>query len=272
MPIPDDAHDPSTIAYDRQLVPWLFEHWAEPFIDLAAPTPSARLLDLACGSGLITRHLAGRLDRDGRIDAVDIDPAMLAYASSTIGDERVHWHVSDASKLPLGDGSLDGALCHQGMQFFPTPSDVLAEIARTLRPGGRLTVAVWGRLDDNPWPAALADATRAVLGDEAAAGMTTVCALGEPSQLIAPLRAAGFEHVTAETRERTATHPDVQAAVAGQLDALPSGSITDRLDDDQRAQLAAVMIAHLAPHTDRDGRLAVPSTGVLASAIMPENA
>ena len=78
MPFPEDAaDDPSTVAYDRQLVPWLFQHWAEPFIALAAPPASARFLDLACGSGLITRNLVIRLDRLGRIDAVDIDPAAV---------------------------------------------------------------------------------------------------------------------------------------------------------------------------------------------------
>lgn len=270
MPIPEDAgSDPSTIAYDRELVPWLFGHWAEPFVDLAEPLASSRLLDLACGSGLIARTLVGRLDRDGRIDAVDIDPAMVAYASSTIDDERVRWHSSDAADLPLEDGSIDGALCHQGLQFFPDQPKVLAEIARTLRPGGRLTVAVWGRLDDNPWPAALASATRAVLGDEAAEGMAVVCALGDATQVSTLLADAGFERASVDTRERTAVHPDVDIAVAGQLAALPSGSITDQLDSERRAHVTAEMIARLAPHTDRAGRLAVPSTSVLATAISP---
>lgn len=268
MPIPDDAApDPSTVAYDRQLVPWLFEHWAEPFVDLAAPHGSSRLLDLACGSGLITRHLVSRLDRLGRIEAVDIDPAMLAYASSTIDDERVRWHVADAASLPLDDGSLDGAVCHQGLQFFPGQLDVLGEIFRTLRPGGRLTVAVWGRLEDNPWPAALAAATRTVLGDDAAAGVATVCALGDPTGLAGLLRDAGFEPDVVETRTATATHPDVHAAVAGQLAALPSGSITDRLDDEQRTELAATMSTLLAPHTGANGRLTLPSTSVFGSAL-----
>ena len=271
LPIPDDAaHDPSTIAYDRQLVPWLFEHWAEPFVDLAAPLPASRLLDLACGSGLITRHLVGRLDCHGHIDAVDIDPPMLAYASSTIDDERIDWHTADAAHLPLDDDSIDGALCHQGLQFFPDQPAVLAEFGRTLRPGSRLTIAVWGRLEDNPWPTALADATRTVLGRDEAGGMETVCSLGDPDRLIALLQAAGFEHVVAETNQRTASHPDVRAAVAGQLDALPSGSITDQLDAGQRAHLAAAMTASLEPHTDPNGRLALPSTSVLATAIMPE--
>jgi hypothetical protein len=107
-----------------------------------------------------------------------------------------------------------------------------------------------------------------VLGDDPAAGMTTVCALGDPIRLTALLRHAGFERVTVETQERTATHHDVRTAVAGQLDALPSGSINDQLEEKQRTQLAAEMIKHLASHTAPNGRLTLPSTTVLASAII----
>ena len=176
-------------------------------------------------------------------------------------------HMSDAANLPLADGSIDGVLCHQGLQFFPDQLAVLAEVHRTLRPGGQLTVAVWGRIEDNPWPAALAAATRTIHGDDTAAGMATVCALGDPAQLATLLRSAGFERAAVETQERTATHPDVRHAVAGQLAALPSGSITDDLDVERRTQIAAEMSALLAPHTDSDGRLTVPSTSVFASAI-----
>ena len=98
--------------------------------------------------------------------------------------------------------------------------------------------------------------------------MTTVCALGDPTRLTALLGHAGFERVSVETHVRTATHHDVRTAVAGQLDALPSGGITDQLDDQLRTQLAVEMSKHLAPHTAPNGRLALPSTSVLASAII----
>lgn len=261
--------DPSAAAYDRELVPWLFERWAEPMVDVIAPSPSSRVVDLACGTGLIARHLVARLGASGRVHGVDLDAAMLAYAAASVDDGRVSWHESDATHLPFGADSMDRASCHHGLQFFPDRLAALAEIRRVLEPGGRLAVATWGRLDDNPWPAALSAAVGQLLGDDAGAGMAVVCDLGDPLELEALLREAGFAEVVVDEQARTATHPDVREAVAGQLSALPSGSAVDRLADGQRAELVELMCELLADHTDVAGRLDATSTCNLAHGVNP---
>lgn len=261
--------DPSAVAYDRDLVPWLFEQWAEPMVDLVAPVPSSHIVDVACGSGLIVRHLAGRLGSAGRVHGVDIDAAMLAYAANSVDDGRVSWHESDATHLPFEANSMDRVSCHQGLQFFPDRSAALAEVRRVLEPGGRLAVATWGRLDDNPWPAALSMAVGRVLGDDAAAGMAVVCDLGEPAELAELLREAGFEKVRVDELARTVTHRNVRAAVAGQLAALPSGSALDELAGEQRSELVELMCELLADHTDATGRLNTTSTCNLALGVEP---
>ena len=123
MPDEDDL-DRAVAAYDRELVPWLFEHWAEPMVDLTAPQPSSRIVDVACGSGLIVRHLLGRLGASGRVHGVDFDAAMLAYAANRV----------------------DRVSCHQGLQFFPERLAALSEARRVLESGGQLTAAVRGQL------------------------------------------------------------------------------------------------------------------------------
>jgi ubiquinone/menaquinone biosynthesis C-methylase UbiE len=263
MPDEDDLVR-TVAAYDRELVPWLFEHWAEPMVDLIAPEASSRIVDVACGSGLIVRHLLGRLGASGRVHGVDFDAAMLAYAADSVDDGRVGWHVSDATHLPFETGSMDRVSCHQGLQFFPERLAALSEVRRVLEPGGRLAVATWGRLEDNPWPAALAGAVGRLLGDDASGGMAVVCDLGDPAELAELLREAGFEKVTADEQQRTVTHRDVRAAVAGQLAALPSGSVIDELADEQRSELVELMCELLSDHTDAAGRLNVTSTCNLA--------
>jgi SAM-dependent methyltransferase len=255
------------VAYDRQLVPWLFEQWAEPIVDRIAPEPSSRVVDIACGSGLIVRHLVGRLGASGRVYGVDVDAAMLTYAASTVDDGRVSWHQSDATRLPLPTAGVDRVSCHHGLQFFPDRLAALAEMRRVLVPGGRIAVATWGRLEANPWPTALAGAVTRLLGDEAGAGMAVVCDLGDPVELDSLLRGAGFEEVVVDAQERTVTHPDVQVAVAGQLAALPSGSRIGQLDGEQRTEMIALMCELLADHTDATGRLHVPSGSNLASGV-----
>lgn len=254
------------VAYDRELVPWLFDRWAEPFIDLADPAPSDAVLDLACGSGLIVRHLIDRLNEHGRVCGADLDPGMLSYAAASIDDPRVSWHESDAARLPFESDSFDVLYCHQGLQFFPDRNAVLGEVRRVLRPQGRLAIAVWGRLVDNPWPAALADAVRAVVGSSAGDSMSVVCALGDPGDLAAVLRAAHFDEATIDVHAATANHPDVAKAVAGQLSALPAGTAIADLDPAQLTELADTMCQLLEDHTAPTGQLSVPSTCVLATA------
>lgn len=265
----EDDLDPAVAAYDRELVPWLFQHWAEPMVNLVAPEPTSRIVDVACGSGLIVRHLLGRLDASGRVLGVDFDAAMLAYAAESVDDVRVSWHESDAARLPFETSSVDRVSCHQGLQFFPERLAALAEFRRVLESGGRLAVATWGRFEDNPWPAALSGAVGRLLGKEAGAGMAVVCDLGDPAELAVLLREAGFEEVVVDEQQRTVTHRDVRAAVLGQLSALPSGSAIDELAREQRSELVDLMCELLDDHTDEEGRLTATSTCNLAHGVNP---
>ena len=211
----------------------------------------------------------GRLDEHGRITGVDLDPEMLAYAAAIIDDSRVSWHESDAARLPFVSESVDLVCCHQGLQFFSDRDAVLAEVHRVLRPRGRVAFAVWGPLGDNPWPAALSGAVRALLGGPAGDSMSVVCRLGDPDDLAGLLRNANFDTVAIRVRGRTASHPNAAAAVAGQLSALPSGTAIDDLAPGRRSELAAKMCDLLTGHIDPEGGLSVPSTCVFATATKP---
>lgn len=259
----------SVLAYDQELVPWLFEHWAEPLIDLVAPGRSSSILDLACGSGLVVRHLVDRLDSNGTIHGVDVDPEMLSYAAATVDDPRVSWHEADAGLLPFDDDSFDIICCHQGLQFFLDPVAALTEARRVLHSSGRLVIAVWGPLIDNPWPAALANAIRCLLGDTEGDSMLTVCRLGDPDDLAAILDQAGLHNRTIQQRKSTANHPDIVRAINGQLSAMPSGSTVGDLDRNQRSKLADKMRDLLADNTSSTGELSVTSTCLLAIATNP---
>lgn len=238
--------------------------------DAVAPAPSERIVDLACGTGLMVRRLLGRLDQFGRVDGVDVDAEMLGYAATTVDDGRVAWHEADATRLPFATGSADRVCCHQGLQFFPDRREALAEVRRVLVPGGRLAVAVWGPIEQNPWPTALSKAVGRIVGDDAGAATAVVCDLGDPAELTGLLEHAGFGRVTVVVRARAAAHRDVAEAVAGQLAALPSGSAIGELEEGRRTELASLMCELLADHTDGRGRLEVPSTIAIATAIAPD--
>jgi SAM-dependent methyltransferase len=127
-------------AYETNLVSRVFLPYAERLVDQVAPTKDEDVLDLACGTGAVTRLLAARCD-PRRVTGVDITEAMLDVARSLVPDVTFLQGAFDA--LPVPDSSADVVLCQQGLQFAPDRAAAVAEMARVLRPGGRIAVACW---------------------------------------------------------------------------------------------------------------------------------
>jgi SAM-dependent methyltransferase len=257
------------VAYDERLVPWLFAHWVDPLLGIAVVQPSDHVVDLACGTGLVTRALVDRLDADGHVHGVDLDEVMLARAATAVNSRQVTWQKADAGDLPLETSTFDLVVCNQGLQFFPDRDVVLAEVRRILRPGGRLALAVWGRLEANPWPAAMAEAIGEFLGDDARAGTESVCGLGDPDRVRSLLTGAGFMDVDVSEMVQTARHSDVRDAIDGQLAAVPFAGSIDALGPQRRRALIEFVANLLADYIAPNGMLQVPSSSVLAAATVP---
>lgn len=135
--------------YEQYLVPMIFEPYARDLTErLALHHPSA-VLEIAAGTGVLTRAMAGRLPDDVAIVATDLNQPMLDHAIS-IGTVRpVTWQQADAMHLPFGDGTFDAVVCQFGVMFFPDKAAAFAEARRVLRPGGTFLFSVWDRIDDN---------------------------------------------------------------------------------------------------------------------------
>src|SRR5262245_23240333 len=125
-------------AYEKHLVPLLFEPLAARLVALVGAAPGETGLDVACGTGVVARKLVGA---GVRMAGVDLNPGMLALARSL--EPAVTWVEGDAQALALPTARFDVATCQQGLQFMPDPGAALRSIHGVLRPGGRLAVAVW---------------------------------------------------------------------------------------------------------------------------------
>jgi ubiquinone/menaquinone biosynthesis C-methylase UbiE len=110
--------------------------------------PGNRVVDVACGTGVVERRAAELVAPTVTIVGVDVNRVMVALGAHL--DPAVDWQVADAGALPLADASVDVWCCQQGLQVVPDRRAVLAEARRVLRPNGRLAVAVWRAIDDNP--------------------------------------------------------------------------------------------------------------------------
>lgn len=136
--------------YDSGLGPMFFEPFATLLGERIAVNAPASVLELACGTGRLTRHLAARLRPDANIMATDVNPAMLQFAQRAITDPRVAWSVVDAVELPYPDATFDLVVAQFGVMFYSDRMKAYREALRVLKPGGRLLFTCWDQLEANP--------------------------------------------------------------------------------------------------------------------------
>jgi len=135
--------------YEAHLVPLIFEPYAADVANRLASRSPARVLEIAAGTGVVTRHLASVLPERVSIIATDLNQPMLDMASA-IGTRRpVEWRQADAMHLPFQDDTFDAVLCQFGVMFFPEKAKAFSEARRVLRSGGLFIFSVWDRIDEN---------------------------------------------------------------------------------------------------------------------------
>ncbi len=135
--------------YEEYLVPMIFEPYAVDLVNRVAARPLARVLEIAAGTGVVTRKLASVLPESVPIVATDLNQPMLDLASEVGTQRPVEWRQADALQLPFGDAVFDAVVCQFGVMFFPDKSKAFSEARRVLRPGGVLIFNVWDRIEEN---------------------------------------------------------------------------------------------------------------------------
>jgi SAM-dependent methyltransferase len=135
--------------YESHLVPLIFEPYARDLAGRAAAISPARVLEIAAGTGVVTRHLASVLSESAAIVATDLNQPMLDHAAA-IGTRRpVEWRQADAMRLPFADGTFDAVVCQFGAMFFPEKARAFSEVRRVLRRRGVFLFSVWDRIEEN---------------------------------------------------------------------------------------------------------------------------
>ena len=135
--------------YDTHLVPLIFEPYATDLAARLAVRPLARVLEIAAGTGVVTRAMATTLPEAVSIVATDLNQPMLNHASARGTKRAVEWRQADAMQLPFQDGAFDAVVCQFGVMFFPEKSRAYAEARRVLSSGGVFIFNVWDRIEEN---------------------------------------------------------------------------------------------------------------------------
>ena len=192
--------------YQRFFVPTIGAPVAEDLIDVAGLAPGERVLDVACGTGVVTRLAAERVGTAGTVAGLDVNPGMLAVArSETPSDMSIDWYEASAESMPLPDESFDVVLCQMGLQFIPGKLAALREMRRVLDTGGRAFITVPG--PKPPVFAIMTDALARHLSPEAASFGDLVFSMHDVDELTELMRSAGFRQVDVEAKPKTLRLP-----------------------------------------------------------------
>jgi SAM-dependent methyltransferase len=197
------------IEYDSYFVPSLFEPWSRELIRRAQVWKGDRVLDLACGTGIVACRIAGT---GAKVTGVEISAPRLAQAQVRARDENVPvtFVEGDATALKFANASFDLVTCQQGLQFFADKAASAKEMRRVLASGGRAVIACWAGLADNPVYALLDGIATARLGG----GYGAPFSFGDEAELLALLLGAKFMLANIETVARKVRFPEPERFVS----------------------------------------------------------
>jgi len=246
-------------SYERYLVPTIFTPWAHDLVAQVALQPGERVLDVACGTGIVARCAAPQVGPSGSVMGLDLNPGMLAVARTRAPhtEAPMTWREGSAMALPCAAAAFDVVLCQQGLQFFPDRSAALREMHRVLTPRGRLALNVSRAPRHNPYNTVLAAALSRHVSAEAGANLLAPCAFGDREALRAVLHAGGFHEVRIRLAVHVLRFPSVEAFIPGALAATPVGGAVAALDPTTRAALLHDISEAFQAYRDDEG-IAVP--------------
>jgi ubiquinone/menaquinone biosynthesis C-methylase UbiE len=245
-------------AYEKYLVPAIFVPWATRLVELAglsAPGTNGeaqlRVLDVACGTGIVARLAAAALGTTGNVTGLDLNAGMLAVAAREAPD--ITWQVGDAEQLPFEDDFFDFLFCQFSLQFFPDRHRALTGFKRVLRPGGRFLLSLPCDIDYWPGANALAASLQQHVGSEAAAIIRAPFSFGDTEALRAVIVDSGFTAVALEVVDLDLHFPSAEAFVQRQIAASPLAGPIGELDEKTRTAVVADAVAGMQSCVTDDG-------------------
>ena len=187
--------------YQRFFVPSIGGPVADDLIGTAALQHGQRVLDVACGTGVVARLAAERVGAEGAVAGLDVNPGMLAVARATTPpDIQIDWHEASAESMPLADETFDVVLCQMGLQFIPNKLAALREMRRVLETGGRAYITVPG--PKPPIFAIMTDALARHISPQAASFGDLVFSMHDVDELTELMRSAGFRDIDVQAKRK----------------------------------------------------------------------
>lgn len=266
MPIPEEQIA-AAAAYEALHVPALFQQWTEHMLDAAGVRSGDRVLDVACGTGVLVRAAAERIGAEGVAAGLDSNPGMLAVAGRLA--PAVDLRQGTAENLPFADQTFDAVVSQFGIMFFSDRVQAVREMVRVLVPGGRLAVAVWAALEETPAYQIEVALLERLAGPRAADALRAPSVLGDRGELAALFEEAGVASPVIAARSGTARFPSIRTMVEADLRGwLPVMGVV--LEEDLIQQILAEAESALSRYVTAAGQVVFEVPALIVTATKPK--
>jgi len=245
--------------YERNLVPAIFEPFAIDLLEHAHLQPGERVLDVACGTGIVGRLAWPQVAPSGGVVGVDANPEMLTVAqqaSQKIGAD-IEWIEGNVSKMPIPNDDFDVVLCQHGLQYFPDQPVALTEMRRVLGDHGRLILNVWRPIKFNAGHAVFAEVLERHVSAEAAATRRAPFKLSDREKVRALLKNSGFHDSVVSLATRIARFASAEAMIRIMMAGTPLGAKMNDADLNVLQAVIDEVTSGLSEYEDDHG-LAIP--------------
>jgi ubiquinone/menaquinone biosynthesis C-methylase UbiE len=244
--------------YERCVARYILGPWAPWLVETVGIVPGERVLDVACGTGVVTRIAAERAGTTGRVVGLDLNPDMIAVARALPppSGAKIEWLTRSALELGLEDGCFDAVLCQQGLQFFPDKVAALVEMRRVLRPGGRLALSVWSSIGH--YNSAVGKALELFIGHDTAQRFCASRQAPSRDELLGLATDAGFSDARIDLARLDIRLPRLDQFALEHLAATPVASVVAAADAETRGMVGASVMQQLARYADADETVTYP--------------
>jgi SAM-dependent methyltransferase len=209
--------------------PAWFDAFAADIAERLPATLPGDVLEIACGTGLVTRRLRERLDPAVRLVASDLSKPMLDYARAKLSDYKsIEWREADAAKLPFADVEFGAVVCSFGLMFVPDKSAAFGEIRRVLKPGGILLFSVWDRIEENPAPAVNAAVVERLFPGDKEMQFTTPYEMHDEGFLRKLLAESDFQDVKIEKKRLPVDRVSARTLATGVVRGTPRSLLFEK--------------------------------------------
>jgi SAM-dependent methyltransferase len=253
-------------AYEALFVPALFGQWVATVADAAQIQAGQQVLDVACGTGVLTREAASRIGKDGYVAGLDPNPGMLAVAKDSA--PAVDWRQGLAEEIPFPEQSFDAVLSQFGIMFFQNRRESIREMLRVLKSSGQLAVAVWDSIENIAGYSAEMTLIERLAGKPAAEAVRAPFALGNRGDLYHLFEESGAASVDVVTHSGTARFPGIRTMVEAELRGwLPVMGV--HLTDEIIDQILGKAETALSSYSTSDGTVVFNVTAHVVTAKKP---